>query len=138
MHLDNGKFSEGWVLDDNLGRYQQLGALPPTEEILGSERRITMYARLTLGQVQQGKMDEAIQKYNDINIAEIKSHQGFQKAYLLVNREESKVIALSFWDSEEDALAREATDEYRQAHAYLPDLAAAPPVREGYEIAVES
>ena len=33
MHLDNGKFFEGWVLDDNLGGYQQLGALPPTEGI---------------------------------------------------------------------------------------------------------
>ncbi len=33
MHLNNGKFLEGWVLDDSLSLYQQLGALPPTEEI---------------------------------------------------------------------------------------------------------
>ncbi len=33
MKFNKNKFSEGWVLDDNLSRYQQLGALPPTEEI---------------------------------------------------------------------------------------------------------
>ena len=33
IRLNNEKFAEGWVLDDNLGRYQQLGALPPDEEI---------------------------------------------------------------------------------------------------------
>ena len=33
MNFINGKFSEGWVLDDNLGRYQQLGVLPPSEWI---------------------------------------------------------------------------------------------------------
>ena len=97
-----------------------------------------MFARLTMAQGKLGIIDEAIQKYKEINIPEIKSHKGFQKAYLFVNREETKVLALSFWDSEEDALAREATEKYKQAHAYVPDLAAAPPVREGYEVVLES
>lgn len=97
-----------------------------------------MFARLTIVQGKPGIIDEAIQKYKVINIPEIKSHKGFQKAYFLVNREESKVLALSFWDSEEDALEREATEAYKQAHAYVPDLVVTPPVREGYEIAVES
>ena len=89
-----------------------------------------MFARLTMVQVKPETMDEGIQNYKNINLPEIKSHKGFQKAYFFVNREESKVLALSFWDSEEDALTREATEEYRQAHTYVPDLAAAPPVRE--------
>ncbi|HEY94760.1 MAG TPA: hypothetical protein G4O15_07465 [Dehalococcoidia bacterium] len=97
-----------------------------------------MFARLTMVQVKPETMDKGIQNYKNINVPEIKSHKGFQKAYFLVNREESKIIALSFWDSEEDALKREGTEAYKQAHAYVPDLAAAPPVREGYEIVVES
>ncbi len=97
-----------------------------------------MFARLTMVQVKPETMDEGIQNYKNINVPEIKSHKGFQKAYFFVNRKESKVLALSFWDSEEDALAREATDEYKQAHTYVPDFAAVPPVREGYELAVES
>ena len=33
MKFNKNKFYEGWALDDNLSRYQQLGALSPTEEI---------------------------------------------------------------------------------------------------------
>ena len=33
FRLEKGKIAEMWVLGDNLCRYQQLGLLPPTEEI---------------------------------------------------------------------------------------------------------
>jgi len=31
--LENSKLVEGWTLDDRLGQFQQLGAIPPIEEI---------------------------------------------------------------------------------------------------------
>jgi len=31
--LENGKLVEGWTLDDRLGQFQQLGVIPPVEEL---------------------------------------------------------------------------------------------------------
>lgn len=33
IYLKNGKFSEGWILEDSLGMYQQLAFLPSTDQI---------------------------------------------------------------------------------------------------------
>ena len=33
IRLENGKWAEGWVLTNALGLFQQLGVIPPTQEI---------------------------------------------------------------------------------------------------------
>jgi len=62
-----------------------------------------MFARLSTGSVKSEKLDELTKIYNESIIPAAKSQNGICGAYLLANRETGKVIAIAFWDKEEDA-----------------------------------
>lgn len=54
----------------------------------------------------------------------------------MTNTETGKAISITVWDSDKDAIANEQSGYYRKQVAKAKDCFAAPPVREGYEIAV--
>jgi hypothetical protein len=63
-----------------------------------------MFARLSTGQMKSEKLDELIRIYKESIIPAAKSQNGICGAYLLANRETGKVIAIAFWDKEDDAV----------------------------------
>ena len=97
-----------------------------------------MFARLTIVQVKIGKMDETIKIYEDSVVSAAKSQKGFQRAYLLTDRNTGKGISCTLWDSEEDAVANEQSGYYQEQIGKFKDVFTAPPVQEGYEVAVQA
>ena len=97
-----------------------------------------MFARLTIVQVKIDKMDETIKIYEDSVVSAAKSQKGFQGAYLLTNRNTGKGIACTLWDSEADAIANERSGYYEEQVGKFKDFFTAPPVQEGYDVAVQA
>ena len=96
-----------------------------------------MFARITIVQGKVDKLDESIKIYEDSIITAAKSQKGFQRAYLLTDRNTGKGISCTLWDSEEDADANEQSGYYQQQLDKLKDFLTAQPVREGYEVSVQ-
>ena len=55
----------------------------------------TTHARVNTRHIQSGKMDEAIQTYQDSTIPSVRGQQGFTGALVLTDRGTSKVLAIS-------------------------------------------
>jgi heme-degrading monooxygenase HmoA len=96
-----------------------------------------MFARLTITQMKTDKVNEGIRLYRESVVPAVKTQKGFRGAYLLSNAESGKGISISIWDSEEDALANEKSGYYQEQVAKFKDIFSAPPIREGYEVAVQ-
>ncbi|MDH7513426.1 MAG: hypothetical protein QHH14_10830 [Clostridiales bacterium] len=97
-----------------------------------------MFARLTTLNVRQDKIDEAIAIYRKSVIPAARKQKGFVAACLLSDRETRKGISLTFWKSEEDALANEENRYYQEQLIKFIDLMQTPPIREGYEVTASS
>lgn len=97
----------------------------------------TMFARLTIIQVNIKRMDEAIKLYKESVVPAAKSQKGYRGIYLLTDRKTGKGISIAFWNSEEDAIANEQSGYYKEQVGKFKDLLTAPPVREGYEVSVQ-
>ncbi len=93
-----------------------------------------MFARSTTANIHERKIDEAIRFYSENIIPMAKSQKGFLSAYLLIDRKRTKGVSITFWDSEEDAIANERNGYYvAQLTKFIEYLAGAP-VAEGYEV----
>ncbi len=97
-----------------------------------------MYARVTLAQLQPGKVEELVQFLQENVVPAAQAYQGFKGLLLLTDESTNKGIALALWENEADMLAGEAPDGYytkqlaRGAHFF-----AAPPVREVYQVTLQ-
>ena len=97
-----------------------------------------MYARVTLAQLQPGKVDELLQFLHDNVVPAAQAQHGFKGLLLLTDETTNKGIALGLWETEADLVASEASDGYytvqlaRGAHFF-----AAPPVREAYQVSIK-
>ena len=93
-----------------------------------------MFARLTIVRTKVGKTDEAVEVSKESVVPAAKSQKGFVGAQLLTEPN-GKGIMMTFWDTEEDAIANEKSGYYQEQLAKFKDLFAAPPVHEGYNVA---
>ena len=73
-----------------------------------------MFARFTIVQMKEDKMDEAIKLYEDSVVTGGKEQKGFCGIYLFTDRKTGKGYSISLWDSEEDAVANEQSGYYRE------------------------
>ena len=95
-----------------------------------------MFARFTIVQMKEDKMDEAIKLYEDSVVPGAKSQKGFCGIYLFTDRKTGKGYSISLWDSEEDAVANEQSGYYKEQVGKFAEHFSAPPVQEGYEVPV--
>ncbi len=95
-----------------------------------------MFARITIVQLKEGKVDEAINIYKGTVVA-AKSQKGYKGSYLLTDRDTGKGMSITIWDTEEDAVANEQSGYYQEQVGRFKDVFKAPPVREGYEVSVQ-
>ena len=96
-----------------------------------------MFARVTICQVQMDKIDEIIKIFGESIIPAATSQKGSRGIYMLTDRKTGKGIALSFWDSEEDAIANEQSGYYQEQVGKVASFFTTAPVREGYEVSVQ-
>ena len=96
-----------------------------------------MFARLTIVQMKEGKVDEAINIYKDNVVPAAKSQKGYKGAYLLTDPDTGKGMSITIWDTEEDAVANEQSGYYQETVGLFKEIFEAPPVREGYEVSVQ-
>ena len=67
----------------------------------------------------------------------MKSQKGFRGAYLL-SQPNGKAIMISLWETEEDAVTNEKSGYYQEQLAKFKDMFVAPPVHEGYNVALQA
>lgn len=96
-----------------------------------------MFARLTIVAVPTDKVDDVIKIFADNIVPAAKSQKGSQGVYMLTDRNTGKGIALSFWDSEEDAVANEQSGYYQEQVSKVAQFFTTAPIREGYEVSVQ-
>jgi len=94
-----------------------------------------MFARLSIGQTKSENIDELIRIYKESIIPATKLQNGIRGSYLLANRETGKVIAIAFWDREEDAADEQSG--YYQELSKTKYLLTAVPVCEIYEVSAQ-
>ena len=97
-----------------------------------------MYARITILTLKRGGAAEAIRIFSDSILPAAKKQAGYRGSYVFVDWEADKGMAVTFWESEKEALASEENRYYQEQLVKAMHLFAAPPVREGYEVAVEN
>lgn len=97
-----------------------------------------MYARVTTGYVQPGKVDELDQYIRETLVTLYPQQQGFKGALFLTDRSANKAIAITLWETEAEMAAGEASGGYyREQLAKMAQLFASPPVREAYEVSIQ-
>lgn len=96
-----------------------------------------MFARVTIFQTKSGKIDEAIKIYKESVNPARRAQKGSRAAYFLTDPKTGKGMAITLWDSEEDATANEQSGYYREQLNKFKDVFTAPPVREGYEVSFQ-
>ncbi len=96
-----------------------------------------MYARVTILPVKEGKADEAARIYETSVIPSAKAQKGYRGSYLLADWKADKGVAITFWETEEDASANEENRYYQEQLVKFMSILASAPIREGYDVAVE-
>ncbi len=64
-----------------------------------------MFARVVMSQGEPERFEEGIRAFREIVLPELKKHEGFKQAYLLVNRQTGTSMGVSMWESEQAAQA---------------------------------
>ncbi|MFC1874306.1 antibiotic biosynthesis monooxygenase family protein [Chloroflexota bacterium] len=97
-----------------------------------------MFVRMTMAEIHMDKIDETIKVFEDYVVPMAKSQKGLREVYLLTDRKRGKGVAISFWDSEEDAIASEQNGYYQeQVNKFMRFFIASPTI-EGYQVSVPS
>lgn len=94
-----------------------------------------MHARVILGKVQLGKQDKAIKIYNESVVPAAKKQKGFISMNLLTDPDTNKFISITFWETENDMIAGEATGYLQEQLGKIADLFVGPPTIQNYVVA---
>jgi heme-degrading monooxygenase HmoA len=96
-----------------------------------------MIARVTLAEIDAVRMrvDDAVAVFRDSVVPALREQAGFEGVYVLLS-DEGKVLALTFWDSEEAADAGIAGSRsfYAEQVGKFVTLYRSPPGREMYDV----
>ena len=96
-----------------------------------------MFARLTIVQVDPGKMAEVVKLYKDSVVPADRSKKGYRGVYLLTDDKTGKGYSISLWDSEEDAIANETSGYDKEQVGKFAEFFTGPPAQEGCEVSVQ-
>ncbi|NIM57365.1 MAG: hypothetical protein GTO16_00265 [Candidatus Aminicenantes bacterium] len=97
-----------------------------------------MFARLTIAETKIAWIDKFAKIYEESVIPAAKKQKGYCGAYGLVDRKTGKLVSVTLWDCEEDALANEKNRYYQEQLVKVMNILTKPPIREGFEVAVQA
>ena len=96
-----------------------------------------MIARVTLAEIDSVRMsvDQAVKLFRDSVVPALREQEGYEGVYVLLS-DEGKVLALTFWESEEAADAGIAGSRsfYAEQVGKFVTLYRSPPGREMYDV----
>lgn len=96
-----------------------------------------MYARLTIIQINASDIDEVRNIFEEsIFPMARQSWTGFAGGYLLVDPDHGNGMAMTLWNSKQDALDNEMSGAYQEAIQRFGTWFTMPPVREGYDVLI--
>ena len=98
---------------------------------------MTMFAPLTTMQCLPDRVDDFAELYEEQVIPIAQAQIGYRGMYLLLDRGEGKVVAISLWDREEDAAAHELSAKHRDQLSQLAAYLTAAPDGQSYEVGVD-
>jgi heme-degrading monooxygenase HmoA len=96
-----------------------------------------MFARVTSAEIFKEKIDQFIEIYIEYVVPVAKKQKGFMGTHLFVDRETGNGMSITYWESEEDALANEKSLYYQEQVARFISFYAKQPIREGYDVPVQ-
>lgn len=97
-----------------------------------------MHARVNTVQMDPPRIDDALRQLEEQDIPSFRELDGFRGFTVLADRASGKVVATSYWDSEEQMRASEdAVKDARQRAADTGGASSEPQV-ERYEVALDT
>ena len=96
-----------------------------------------MYARVITAQSKLGALDEIAKTYETAIVPAMQKQPGFKGAKLMANADTNVGVSITFWETESDMLAGEASGYLQTEMAKLGPFFAAPPASAHYEVAVQ-
>jgi heme-degrading monooxygenase HmoA len=96
-----------------------------------------MFARLVSAHVVTDKFDEGITIWKEQDMPLMESVKGYRGAYLLTDRKTGKVISMTLWDSEEDAIADEKSPLHQEQVDMYTGLLIGEPSAQYYEVSAK-
>ncbi len=97
-----------------------------------------MYAKVTSGQVQPGKMEEFLATYRKVVDLMTEGLPGLKNVYVLTNPESNDVSSIAIYESEVDSDELENRGDYIQAVGMMTStLVVESIVRAGYEVSFQ-
>ncbi len=95
-----------------------------------------MFARVVTSQTKPEKVEEMIRGFREIVLPEKNKQKGLKQAYMLVNRQTGKSIAISLWENEQAVKEYEAVAGGMASQMNQAMSTTMPPTVEIYEVAV--
>lgn len=96
-----------------------------------------MYARVISAQFKPGSMDEINNIYEGSIVPAMKKQPGFRGANLMGNADTNMGVSTTYWETEADMIAGEASGYLQKETAKLGPFLAAPPTNTHYEVTVQ-
>lgn len=96
-----------------------------------------MFARLISAQFESEKIDEGIAIWKDKDMPTMESVKGYRGAYLLIERKTGRVISMTLWDSEGEAVADEKSGLHREQVDLYRGLLVGEPVAQYLEVSAK-
>lgn len=97
-----------------------------------------MHARVTTMEMNPERVDEAVATLEEEDLPTFRQIDGFRGFTLVLNRTTGKVIATSYWDSEEQMLAAEDQVKGSRQRAAKTGEARAEPSVEVFEVGIDT
>jgi heme-degrading monooxygenase HmoA len=96
-----------------------------------------MFARVVMGHFHIGQMDDAVAVFRDSIVPAAQKQKGFKGLRLLTDAKSGRGMVVSFWETEDDLKAGEASGYYQEQVDKVAPMLSQPPVRESYEVSVD-
>jgi heme-degrading monooxygenase HmoA len=97
-----------------------------------------MHVRLTTMQVDPERLDDMVARLEEEDLPTFKELDGFKRFTLLVDRRSGKVLAASYWRTEEDMASSDEAVQASRARAAERGAAKEPPLVERFEVALDT
>lgn len=97
-----------------------------------------MYARATIIHIYPDRIEEGVKLYRKSVIPDAKKQKGYCGDILLIDPKTGNGNSITFWNSEQDAIANEKNCYYQEQIVKFIPFYSAPPTREGYEVRINT
>ena len=96
-----------------------------------------MYASITTGTVQAGKLDEFVTTWRDSVKPMVESFPGFKNFYVLTDVESNKGMIIAIYETKADAERTQSSGDYQKTVEIMAGMVITETVvREGYEVSL--